>query len=142
MKKQLKPYCFLGINFLVISVFLVVGLFLEFYKSEFIWLWGFIYVPFILFGGVYLLGLIWGIILQREYNSTWVQIGLLTVIIFVLMLIALLIPSWPSISKNGWCDDLDQKILYTLTPAIRCALMYLVGSTVTKLIQKRRKTNQ
>lgn len=128
---------FLGIRFFQVSYSLllflsITSLFIS-KQSDVIWIWIWLfYMPFIFFGA-YLYGFVMGILTQFRIRSTIKQLFCQAGIYFVLSLFLTLL-SYLSFAESF---DFLRDPYYTFYPAIGSSLLFIVGSLLTKWIQKK-----
>lgn len=135
MKQSKKT--FLGIRFFQVSysILLLLSVTCTFISKQndiiWVWIWLF-YMPFVFFG-IHLYGFIMGILTQYRLKNTMKQLLLQTGIYFLLSL-CLLVSSYFAFAKSF---DLLENPFYNVYPALGSTLLFLVGSLITKWIQKK-----
>lgn len=92
-------------------------------SSDVLWVWGFFfYLPYIYFG-IYIMGFILGLYVQKRSNTKTVNVQfILSLIAFLITLFNLLIPAWKSIINYS----LHRNLIYTIYPAMRFSVFFLL----------------
>lgn len=136
MKETLEYTKPLWISFIILLVVNMSTLLIP-QDSDAVWLWGGLYYwPFVVFGGIYLYGLIMGIWIQRKSGGGWKQLLALGFIMFLILLAVLSIPAWRAIRLNGLRNTFYSLFVSELIPSTGCAIAYLLGASITKCIQR------
>lgn len=128
---------FLGIRFFQISyavlIFLSMTSVFISKQSDVIWLWIWLfYMPFVFFG-IYLYGFIMGVLTQYQLKNTVKQLFSQTGIYFLLSLLLTLLSYLCFVKSFDFLRD----PYYTFYPAIGSTLLYVLGSFLTKWVQKK-----
>lgn len=102
-------------------------------SSDLLWVWGFLfYLPYIYFG-IYIMGFILGLSVQKRSNAKTVKVPfMLSLTAFLITLSNLLIPAWKSIASYS----LYRNLIYTIYPAMGSSVLFFIAQIIKLHRQK------